>query len=78
MACGMSHMACGMNKLKGITKSSRLFRDSSLINFLEQKRIHEMVKVFLGNLYNYNSCAQIANNDQIDDDSDNGIIVSVE
>ena len=33
---------------------------------------------FLGNLYGYNCCAQKANNEQIDDDNDNEIIVSVE
>ena len=45
---------------------------------LEQKRIHEMVKDFVGILYDYNYCAQKAINDQIDDDIDNEIIVSVE
>ena len=36
------------------------------------------MKDFVGNLYHYYYCAQKANNDQIDDDSDNEIIVSVE
>ena len=45
---------------------------------VEQKRIHKMMKDFVGNLYDYNYCAQKANSDQIDDDSDNEIIVSVE
>ena len=36
------------------------------------------MKGFVGNLYDYNYCAQKAINDQIDDDSDNKIIVSVQ
>ena len=35
-----------------------------------------MMKDFVGNLNDYNYCDQKANNDQIDDDSDNEIIVS--
>lgn len=38
---------------------------------VEQKRIHEMMKYFVGNFYDYNCCAQKAINDQTDDDSDN-------
>ena len=37
-----------------------------------------MVKDFVEILYDYNYCAQKAINDQIDDDIDNEIIVSVE
>ena len=37
-----------------------------------------MMKDFVGNLYDYNYCAQKLNNDQMDDDSDNKIVVSVE
>ena len=44
---------------------------------VDRKRIHEMMKDFVGNLNDYNYCDQKANNDQIDDDSDNEIIVSV-
>ena len=45
---------------------------------VEQKRVHEMMNDFVGNLYDYNYCAQKANNDQIYDDSGNEIILSVE
>ena len=44
---------------------------------VEQKRIHEMMNEFVGYLYGYNYCAQKDNNDQINDDSDKEIIVSL-
>ena len=37
-----------------------------------------MTKDFVGNLYHYNYCAQKANKDQLNDDSDTKIIVSEE
>ena len=50
-----------------------------LLSFsVELIRIHVMMKDFVGNLYDYNYCAQKLNNDQMDDDSDNEIVVSVE
>ena len=45
---------------------------------VEQKRIHKMMKDFVGNLYDYNYYAQKTHNDQVDDNSDNETIVSVE
>ena len=36
------------------------------------------MKDFVGNLHHYNYCAEEANNDQIDDDSNTKIIVSEE
>ena len=45
---------------------------------VEQKRIREMMKDYVGKLCDYNYFAQEANNNQTDDDSDNEIIVSVE
>ena len=48
-----------------------------LTSSVEEKRIYEMMKNFVGNLYDYNQCAQKGNNDQIDDDSESEIIVSV-
>ena len=44
----------------------------------EQLKIHDMMKDFVGNLYDYNYCDQKVSNDQIDDDSDNEVAVSVE
>ena len=37
-----------------------------------------MMKDFAGNLYDHNYSAQKANNDQIDDECDDELIVSVE
>ena len=37
-----------------------------------------MMKDFVGNLYDYNYYAQKTHNDQVDDNSDNETIVSVE
>ena len=45
---------------------------------VEQKRIHEMMKDIVGDLYDYNYLAKKANNDHIDADSDNEITASVE